>query len=77
MVKTGLLGKFLSKDFKTGVEFKCGSGQGMTRKLRKEIWDNQNDYIGRILKYKYQPHGVKDSPRITIWLGFRDPIDMD
>jgi DNA ligase-1 len=76
MVKTGLLGKFLARDIHSGVEFKCGSGQGLTRELRKEIWDNQDAYVGKIFKYKYQPHGVKDLPRIPIWLGFRDPRDM-
>lgn len=76
MVKTGRLGKFLCRDIHTGVEFKCGSGQGLTLELRKEIWDNQGEYVGKIFKYKYQPHGVKKKPRIPIWLGFRDPIDM-
>jgi ATP-dependent DNA ligase len=76
-VKTGLLGKFLARDLKTGVEFKCGSGQGLTRELRKKIWENRSEYTGKIFKYKFQSHGVKDLPRIPIWMGFRDPIDMD
>jgi DNA ligase-1 len=75
-VPTGRLGKFLARDIHTGVEFKCGSGQGMTMELRQHIWDNQQEYMGKIFKYKYQPHGIKKLPRIPIWLGFRDPRDM-
>jgi len=75
-VLAGRLGKFLARDVHSGVEFKCGSGQGLTMELRQEIWDNQQDYMGKIFKYKYQPHGVKELPRIPIWLGFRDPKDM-
>jgi len=76
-VPANTLGKFLVRDLKTGVEFKCGTGQGLTLALRQEIWDNRDDYINKIIKYKYQPHGVKDKPRCPVWLGFRDERDMD
>jgi len=75
-VPAGRLGKFLCRDIHTGVEFKCGTGVGLTMALRQEIWDNQDKYISRIFKYSYQPHGVKDKPRIPKWLGFRDKDDM-
>lgn len=77
MVPAGTLGKFIARDLKTGVEFDCGTGKGLTHALRKEIWENKSKYIGKIFKYKYQPHGVKDKPRIPIWLGFRSELDMD
>jgi DNA ligase-1 len=73
---TGRMGKFMCIDIHTGVEFKCGMGVGLTMELRKKIWDNQNEYINRIMKYSYQPHGTKDKPRIPKWLGFRDERDM-
>ncbi len=77
-IKTGILGKFLAKDIYSGIIFKCGSGKGLTQKLRKEIWDNQSKYLGKVFKYKYQPHGISEKglPRIPIWLGFRDRRDM-
>lgn len=75
-VPAGRLGKFLARDLNTDVEFKCGTGVGLTMALREEIWDNQDKYIGRIFKYSYQKHGVKDKPRIPKWLGFRDERDM-
>jgi DNA ligase-1 len=76
MLPTYRLGKFLCRDIHTGIEFKCGNGQGLTRELREEIWENQDVYIGKIFKYKHQPHGVVEKPRIPIWMGFRDPKDM-
>jgi DNA ligase-1 len=57
-----------------GVEFKIGSGFSATE--RKEIWDNQDKFKMQLVKYKYQPHGVKEAPRSPIFLGFRNPADM-
>lgn len=58
-----------------GIEFKIGTGQGLTAELRKEIWDNKDKYLGKLAHYRSQPHGVKEKPRIPVWHGFRDPRD--
>lgn len=76
MTLANTLGKFLVVDYYTGIKFKCGTGKGLTKELRQEIWDNRNKYLGKIIKYKYQKYGVKDKPRIPIWMGFRDKRDM-
>jgi len=70
------LGKFLVRDIKTDIEFEVGTGEGLTQELRKKIWDNRNEYYGKIIKYKYQACGVKDKPRFPVWLGFRSEIDL-
>lgn len=62
-----------SKEF---GEFKIGTGQGLTSELRKEIWDNQEKYLGKLAHFRYQPHGVKDKPRIPVWHGFRSQEDL-
>ena len=67
------LGSFILEN-KNGETFKCGSG--LNDELRKEIWDNQDQYLGQLVKFKYMAHGVKDLPRHPIFLGFRDPDDM-
>ena len=59
-----------------GIEFKIGTGQGLTAELRKEIWDNKDKYLGKLAHYRSQPHGVKEKPRIPVWHGFRDPQDL-
>lgn len=57
-----------------GVVFEIGSGfDDATRDL---IWRNRDAYLGLVVKYKYQPHGVKDKPRAPIFLGFRSKEDM-
>lgn len=72
----GTLGKFLVRDIYTGIEFKIGTGDGLTDALRKEIWDNRDAWIGRLIKYKFQPHGVKTAPRLPVFLGRRDERDL-
>jgi hypothetical protein len=32
--------------------------------------------MGKVVKYKSQPTGVKDKPRFPVFLGFRDVVDM-
>ena len=72
LVPAGVLGSFILE--KDGQTFKCGSG--LNDELRKEIWENQEKYLGVLVKYKHMTHGVKDLPRHPIFLGFRDPDDM-
>jgi DNA ligase-1 len=76
--KTGLhsLGKFCVRDMTTGVEFEIGTGKGLTRVLRDELWQDRDSLVGRIVKYKHFPTGSKDKPRHPVWLGWRDPLDM-
>lgn len=73
------LGKFIVKGHHTSpfaeVEFKIGSGVGLTQELRKEIWDNQAKYLGKIVTHKYQDHGIKDKPRQPIFKSFREDLE--
>jgi DNA ligase-1 len=76
-IPAGTLGKLLCRGINgrfAGVEFAIGSGFDMA--LRDLIWTNQASYRGRIVKYKFQDHGSKNAPRIPIFLGFRDRIDL-
>lgn len=57
-----------------GVEFRIGSGLDDLTRLR--VWQNQKDYLFKLVKYKYQPHGVKIAPRSPVFLGFRDNKDI-
>lgn len=75
MTPGNTLGAFLVRKA-DGTEFKIGTGQGLTAALRKQIWDNKDQYLGKLVHYRSQPHGVKDKPRIPVWHGFRSPEDM-
>jgi DNA ligase-1 len=71
MVGAATLGKLIVKDATTGLELVIGTGEGLTKELRQEIWNNQEKYVGRVITYKFQPSGMKDLPRFPIWKGFR------
>ena len=75
MVPKGTLGGF-TVTHPTFGEFNIGTGKGLTQELRQSIWDNREDYIGKLVKFKYQAFGVKDKPRLPIFLGFRHPEDL-
>ena len=75
-IRAGYLGAFLVKDLKAGTEFEIGTGDGLTKDLRAYIWNNQDKYLNKLIKYKHQPSGSKDKPRFPVWLGFRDERDL-
>lgn len=74
MVPANTLGAFIVKS-EDGTTFKIGTGKGLTASLRKEIWDNKDQYLGKLVHYRFQPHGVKDRPRIPSFYGFRHVED--
>ena len=78
LIGKGTLGALrLSGFFEDGREFTCRCGSGMDDELRQDIWNNLDKYRDKIVKIKYFNVGIKDKPRFPIFLGFRDPDDMD
>ena len=73
-VPGNMLGKFIL-ELPDGRRFGCGTGFDMEQ--RKEIWANKEQYLGKIVKFKYFEVGVKELPRHPVFLGFRHPDDMD
>ena len=69
-----VLGALLVKDLKTGVEFDIGTG--FTAEQRQLLWAQGDNLMGKVVKYKSQPTGVKEKPRFPVFLGFRDKVDM-
>lgn len=74
-VLAGTMGEFWVIDKKLNIEFGIGTGIGLTKELRKELWNNKDKYIGRLLKYKYQKV-EKNKPRFPSFLGFRNERDL-
>ena len=70
------LGAFIVRDLVTGVVSKVGMFKGLTSDDKKHIWDNREQYLGKIIKRSYFPVGVKEAPRHAKFIGFRDPSDM-
>jgi DNA ligase 1 len=74
MKPKGTLGAFITKDIVTGVIFNIGTG--LTAAMRRDYWKAKNSLVGKLVKYKYFPVGVKDAPRHPVFIGFRDRIDL-
>ena len=68
------LGAFLVRDVVSGVSFSIGTG--LTALQRGVFWQRQDDYLGKLVRYKHFPVGVKVAPRHPVFLGFRDKADM-
>lgn len=72
----GMLGAFIVRDLKSGHVFRVGIGEGLDHAMRKEVWENQPKYLGRIMKYDFKEYGTAELPRMARWLGWRSPEDM-
>lgn len=70
----GTLGAFQVRDLVTGVEFSIGTG--LTALERQHFWNRQNEYVGKLIRYKHFPIGAKDRPRHPVFTGFRDRRDL-
>jgi len=58
-----------------GVVFNIGSGFNDAQ--RKEIWDNQESYLGKFVTFKYQEvHEKTGVPRFPTFKITRNPLDM-
>lgn len=69
-----IMGALQVRDLQTGVEFELGTG--FTQAMREQFWESQYFFIGKIVKYKYLPIGIKDKPRNPVFLGMRDLEDF-
>jgi DNA ligase-1 len=73
MVGANTAGTLIVKDSEGRI---FGVGSGLNDQMREEIWNNKEKYLGKLVKYKYFSHGVKELPRHPVFLGFRDPDDV-
>jgi len=57
-----------------GIHFSIGSG--FTAEQRKEFWNDRDNLVGKIVKFKYFAIGIKEAPRFPTFLGIRDIDDI-
>lgn len=67
MVPAGTLGALVLKW--KDVEFRCGTGFDL--ELRQKIWDNKDEYLGKLATFKYQAV-LKDKPEFPVFISFRE-----
>lgn len=73
LIPVQTLGKFVVKYGDLELEIAPGI---LTAANRKEIWDNADKYVGKILKFRHFAYGVKDKPRFPRFVGWRTKEDM-
>jgi DNA ligase 1 len=73
-VGTGTMGALVVKDVKSGVVFKIGTG--FSDADRDWFWAHK-EVKALIVKYKFQPVGVKDKPRSPVFIGLRSSFDLE
>ena len=66
LVPGDTLGALLVTDCKTHISFKIGTG--FTAAQRKEIWTKREEWLNKIVTYKYQHIGIKVAPRCPVYL---------
>jgi DNA ligase-1 len=58
------------------VQFKIGTG--FDAEQRADYWNRREELLGQLAKFKYFAQGIKGkTPRFPVFLGFRDPFDLD
>lgn len=60
-----------------GKFFETSVGGGMDDTQRIDFWNRRDELIGQTMKFKFFTGGIKERPRFTAFVGFRDTDDMD
>ncbi len=74
LIPAGTMGALIVKDVVSGIEFKIGTG--FTQETRDWFYDNADQLIGKLVKYKSQEAGKVEKPRFPVYLGLRDKNDL-
>jgi DNA ligase-1 len=75
MVPNGMVKHFVCRDIKTGEIVHVMPGV-LTHPQRKYILEHKEEFIGKILTYRYFGYGVKDRMRFSRFVAFREKWDM-
>lgn len=74
MVPNGLVGNLICET-DAGEIITVSPGK-LTESERRYYFENQSEIVGKIIKYKHFPKGVKDKPRFPTFQGFRLESDL-
>lgn len=74
MIPAGMLGSLICKAPEWEPTFEIGTG--FDHALRKELWDNKETLVGKLVRFKYFPTGSKERPRFPTFITFRDKSDL-
>lgn len=81
MIPAGTLGALILQtewgELRVGTGFDAASRQllwdrNMTEQPKERVFVHGHSDMGRIVTFKYQPHGMQDLPRFPVFKGFRE-----
>lgn len=75
LVGKGMIGMLVCEDITTGMEIDVGAGK-MTHEERTYYYNNPDEVVGKIIKYRSMDVGIKDRPRFPRYISFRAESDM-
>jgi DNA ligase-1 len=75
LVPKGMVGSFICKDKISGKDITVGAGK-LKHDERIFIWENEELYIGKTLKYRCFQYNEKDLPRFPRWISWREDFDI-
>lgn len=71
---TGMVGAFVVESPRWPKPFRI-SASSLGHKARQHAWENPNDYLLQLARFKYFPHGVVDVPRHGVFEAIRGRED--
>jgi len=75
LVGKNTLGGMVGIDLETGQQINIAPGK-LLHSEREHLWHNQQEIVGKIVKYRSMDKGVKDKPRFARFISFRSERDM-
>ena len=72
LVPSGMVGTILAEHPRWGIL----RISGFKDPLAIDMFNRPEEYLRKLVTFKYQLHGTMDSPRLIKFKGFRDPSDM-
>jgi len=63
-IPKGTLGSFVLWSSLWKKPFRAACGEGFTDQIKQEIWENRQDYLGKVVTIKYQKYGSWKAPRM-------------
>jgi DNA ligase-1 len=76
LIGKNTMGSVLVRSKRFDDTFSVGNGPGLDADLRKHIWENPKEYLGKLLTYRFQNVGIKTRPRHPQWKSVRAPDDL-
>lgn len=73
-IPNGTLGSFVVKNLETGVVHRVSPSGTMAEV--QAMWNDRENLIGKVLKFKYQAVGTDVKPRFSQFLAWRDSSDV-